>query len=37
MAENHARFPTGIDVIFAAPGLVAALPRSTEIRLLEAV
>ena len=35
MAENHARFPVGIDVIFAAPGLVAALPRSTEIRILE--
>jgi len=35
MADNHARFPVGIDVIFAAPGLVAALPRSTEIRLLE--
>lgn len=36
MAANHARFPTGIDVIFAAPGAVAALPRSTAIRLLEA-
>jgi alpha-D-ribose 1-methylphosphonate 5-triphosphate synthase subunit PhnH len=36
MAENHAGFPVGIDVIFAAPGLVAALPRSTEIRMLEA-
>jgi alpha-D-ribose 1-methylphosphonate 5-triphosphate synthase subunit PhnH len=35
MADNHTRFPTGIDVIFTAPGLVAALPRSTEIRLLE--
>lgn len=37
MAENHARFPTGIDVIFAAPGAVAALPRSTAIHLLEPV
>ncbi|MCX7348965.1 MAG: phosphonate C-P lyase system protein PhnH [Alphaproteobacteria bacterium] len=37
MVENHARFPIGIDVIFAAPGLVAALPRATEIRLLESV
>jgi len=35
MAENHARFPTGVDVIFAAPGQVAALPRSTAIRKLE--
>ena len=37
MSDNHARFPVGIDVIFTAPGLVAALPRSTEIRLLESV
>jgi alpha-D-ribose 1-methylphosphonate 5-triphosphate synthase subunit PhnH len=37
MADNHARFPVGLDVIFTAPGLVAALPRSTEIRLLESV
>lgn len=37
MAENHARYPVGIDVIFAAPGMVAAVPRSTEIRLMEAV
>lgn len=37
MAENHARFPVGIDVIFAAPGEIAALPRSTAIRLLETV
>ena len=37
MAENHGRFPVGIDVIFTAPRLVAALPRSTEIRLLESV
>lgn len=36
MTENHARFPVGVDVIFAAPGAVAALPRSTAIRLLEA-
>ena len=35
MADNHAGFPVGIDVIFTAPGLVAALPRSTEIRMLE--
>lgn len=37
MAQNHARFPVGIDVIFAAPGMVAALPRSTAIRLTETV
>lgn len=35
MAENHARFPVGIDVIFAAPRVVAALPRSTAISMLE--
>ncbi|MCA3560309.1 MAG: phosphonate C-P lyase system protein PhnH [Aestuariivirga sp.] len=35
MAENHARFPVGIDVIFAAPGQLAAVPRSTAIRMLE--
>ncbi len=35
MAENHARFPVGIDVIFAAPGQVAALPRSTAVHFLE--
>jgi alpha-D-ribose 1-methylphosphonate 5-triphosphate synthase subunit PhnH len=37
MAENHMRFPVGVDVIFAAPGKMAALPRSTAIRVLEAV
>ncbi|MCA3555352.1 phosphonate C-P lyase system protein PhnH [Aestuariivirga sp.] len=35
MAENHARFPVGIDAIFAAPGKLAAVPRSTAIRMLE--
>ena len=35
LAENHARFPTGVDVIFAAPRQVAALPRSSTIRKLE--
>ena len=29
--DNHARFPRGLDIIFAARGEVAALPRSTEI------
>ena len=34
LRDNRARFPLGVDVIFAAPGAVAALPRST--RILEA-
>ena len=29
--DNHARFPQGVDVIFAGNGQIAALPRSTEI------
>jgi len=29
--DNHARFPCGVDVIFAGRGQIAALPRSTEI------
>jgi alpha-D-ribose 1-methylphosphonate 5-triphosphate synthase subunit PhnH len=37
MAENHARFPTGVDVIFAAPQSLAAVPRSTALRLAETV
>lgn len=35
MACNHARFPLGVDVFFAGPRSVAALPRSTAIRLKE--
>jgi alpha-D-ribose 1-methylphosphonate 5-triphosphate synthase subunit PhnH len=35
MARNHARFPLGVDVFFAAPRSAAALPRSTAIRLKE--
>jgi alpha-D-ribose 1-methylphosphonate 5-triphosphate synthase subunit PhnH len=31
LAANRARFPQGVDVIFAAPGAIAALPRSTRI------
>ncbi|MCA3573932.1 MAG: phosphonate C-P lyase system protein PhnH [Aestuariivirga sp.] len=37
MAENHAHFPIGIDVIFAAQGRIAALPRSTRVVLQETV
>ena len=37
MACNHARFPLGVDVFFAGPCSVAALPRSTAIRLKEDV
>jgi len=29
--DNHARFPQGVDMIFAGRGQIAALPRSTEI------
>jgi len=29
--DNHARFPQGVDIIFAGGGQIAALPRSTEI------
>ena len=32
MADNHALFPLGSDVYFAAPNAIAALPRSTQIR-----
>jgi alpha-D-ribose 1-methylphosphonate 5-triphosphate synthase subunit PhnH len=35
MAENHARFPVGVDVIFTSPSGIAALPRSTAIPLKE--
>jgi alpha-D-ribose 1-methylphosphonate 5-triphosphate synthase subunit PhnH len=37
MAENHQRFPVGIDVIFAAPRSIAALPRSTAVQIEETV
>jgi alpha-D-ribose 1-methylphosphonate 5-triphosphate synthase subunit PhnH len=32
MVDNHALFPLGSDVFFAASGEIAALPRSTRIR-----
>jgi alpha-D-ribose 1-methylphosphonate 5-triphosphate synthase subunit PhnH len=31
LAENHARFPRGVDVVFASGRHVAALPRSTRL------
>lgn len=37
LAENHAGFPIGVDVIFVSPTSIAALPRSTDIVLAEAL
>jgi alpha-D-ribose 1-methylphosphonate 5-triphosphate synthase subunit PhnH len=37
MAENHARFPVGVDVIFAGSRGLAAVPRSTAVRIKETV
>lgn len=34
--QNRARFPRGADIILAAPGAVACLPRTTRIFQLEA-
>lgn len=31
LADNHALFPLGIDLILTAPGRVAGLPRSTRV------
>lgn len=33
--QNRARFPRGVDLILAAPGAIACLPRTTRIRDLE--
>lgn len=33
--QNNARFPRGVDLILAAPGAVACLPRTTRIRATE--
>ena len=30
-ADNHASFPRGVDVLLAAPGAIAGLPRTTRI------
>ncbi len=35
MADNHTGFPIGVDVIFVSPTGIAAVPRSTEIVILE--
>jgi len=35
MRQNHERFPVGVDVIFTAPKIVAALPRSTAANVVE--
>jgi alpha-D-ribose 1-methylphosphonate 5-triphosphate synthase subunit PhnH len=37
MAENHKHFPVGVDVIFAAPKSLAAVPRSSVVRIVETV
>ena len=37
MADNHERFPVGVDVIFAAPESLAAVPRSSVVRIVEMV
>lgn len=34
MQKNNAQFPLGVDVIFAAPGKLAAMPRSTNIKVI---
>ena len=34
--QNGARFPRRVDVILAAPGAVACLPRTTRIKTTEA-
>ncbi|MBP0578190.1 phosphonate C-P lyase system protein PhnH [Labrys sp. LIt4] len=32
LAANHAAFPRGVDIVFTAPGRIAGLPRSSQIR-----
>ena len=34
MQKNHAKFPLGVDVVLAAPGKIAAIPRSTMIKVI---
>ncbi|MFC2250109.1 phosphonate C-P lyase system protein PhnH [Labrys portucalensis] len=31
LGANHAAFPRGVDIVFTAPGRIAALPRSSQI------
>ena len=31
LRENHAGFPLGVDILLAAPGRLAGLPRSTAV------
>ena len=33
--ENNVPFPQGVDIIFAAPGALACLPRTTRIAIVE--
>ena len=33
--QNNARFPRGVDIVLAAPGAVACLPRTTRVSLAE--
>ena len=35
MIDSRALFPLGVDVIFTAPGQIAAIPRSTQIKFAE--
>ena len=34
--QNNQRFPRGVDIILAAPGSLACLPRTTRIKSMEA-
>jgi alpha-D-ribose 1-methylphosphonate 5-triphosphate synthase subunit PhnH len=34
--QNNQRFPRGVDIILAAPGSLACLPRTTRIKTMEA-
>lgn len=35
LQENNARFPLGVDLIFAGSGQIAAIPRSTTVTIAE--
>ncbi|MDX8454824.1 phosphonate C-P lyase system protein PhnH [Mesorhizobium sp. VK9D] len=34
--QNNQRFPRGVDIILAAPGSLACLPRTTRVKTMEA-